>query len=144
MRLSDDQIRSRLSRAEFGVLGTVDADRGVHLVPVVFLLDGDRLLIPIDTVKAKSTTRLRRLRNLEQDIRASLLVDHRSEDWSELWWARADLVFVSNAVRTEADAGALRSKYPTYASPGSIDTVLNFEVVNLAGWVAEPGSSPGR
>ena len=133
-----------MSNAEIGVLGTVDADRGVHLVPVVFVLDGDRLLTPIDTVKAKSTTRLRRLRNLEQDMRASLLVDHRSEDWSELWWARADLVFVSNAVPTAADAGALRSGYAAYASPGSIDTVLIFEVVRLAGWAAEPGSSHGH
>ena len=45
---------ARLGDAGHGVLGTVHAARGVDAVPVVFVVDGDVVVIPIDTVKAKA------------------------------------------------------------------------------------------
>ena len=40
--------------------------------------------------KPKRTTALRRLANLAANPRASVLADHYDEDWSRLWWVRAD------------------------------------------------------
>ncbi len=66
---------------------------GVDSVPVCFVVDGDLIAIPIDTIKPKRSTRLGRLRNLEADPRATLLVEHWDfDDWSTLWWVRASLV----------------------------------------------------
>ena len=52
---------------------------------VVFVTADRQLVIPIDTVKAKSGERLQRLVNLDVDSRAVLLVDHYDDDWSQLW-----------------------------------------------------------
>jgi PPOX class probable F420-dependent enzyme len=134
VRLDRFTCSSRLAEAEFGVLGTVDAERGVHLVPVVFAVVGDRLAIPIDAVKAKSTTRLRRTVNLDGDSRASLLVDHRSDDWQQLWWVRADLR--ASPPGDEPWREMLAERYPPYHSPEAIIDVMTFDIVAVAGWTA--------
>ena len=40
--------------------------------------------------KPKTTTRLRRLSNIRGNHRVAVLADHYDEDWSALWWVRAD------------------------------------------------------
>ena len=142
MRLTDDQARSLLARAEFGVLGTVDADRGVHLVPVVFIVEDDRLIIPVDVVKPKASVQLRRIRNLEAEPRASLLVDHRSSDWSELWWVRADLMFHVERAPSPGELQRFGSQYPDYRVSGSVASVLEFGVASVVGWAAERIETP--
>ena len=85
--------RTRLERADHGVLSTLHPTRGIDSVPVCFVVAGDVVGIPIDTVKPKRSTRLGRLRNLEADPRATLLVEHwDAEDWTALWWVRASLL----------------------------------------------------
>ena len=134
MRLDRSTCISRLVEADFGVLGTVDAERGVHLVPVVFVIVDGRLTIPIDSVKPKSTTRLRRASNVTRDPRASLLVDHRSDDWQQLWWVRADLK--AARLGDELWREALAHKYPTYRQVGTVIDVMAFDIVTLTGWSA--------
>ena len=135
MRLTTPDCWDRLTDATFGVLGTVDAAIGVHLVPVVFALSGETLAVPIDTVKPKASSRLRRITNLEQDSRASLLVDHRSSDWEQLWWVRADMTFVGS-VDPDAWLPDLGERYPLYASTNSVATVITFTIDSLSGWQA--------
>jgi PPOX class probable F420-dependent enzyme len=60
------------------------------VVPCCFAVDGDRLYTAVDDVKVKSSAVLRRLRNLAAHPRASVLVDHYTEDWGALWWVRMD------------------------------------------------------
>lgn len=135
MRLTEGECRNRLMDATFGVLGTVDAATGVHLVPVVFAIRGDTLAVPIDRVKPKASTRLRRITNLELDSRASLLVDHRSSDWDQLWWVRADMACIGS-VDPDAWLAALGERYPLYTSASSIATVITFTIDSLSGWDA--------
>ena len=104
-------------------------------MPVVFVVDDEQVLVPVDRVKAKRTTALRRVANLERDPRATLLVDHRAEDWSELWWVRADLLMASHDV-VDGVVEVLAAKYPQYREPGSVASVLRFDIVNIAGWSA--------
>lgn len=127
---------ARLVGADFGVLGTVDAELGVHLVPVVFVVIADQVAIPIDTVKAKSSTRLRRVSNLNEDGRATLLVDHRSEDWAELWWVRAQL-YITDASSHDWRS-ALAEAYAPYRAPDAVADLLTFDIVALTGWSASP------
>jgi PPOX class probable F420-dependent enzyme len=136
MRLVTDQCWERLASSPFGVLGTVDPDRGVHLVPVVFGLAGATLGVPVDTVKQKDSTRLRRVANLERDPRATLLVDHRSEHWQELWWVRADLAWSGDEAPDVRWQDILADRYSPYRRAGTIETVLTFEVARLVGWRA--------
>ncbi|MDK1019788.1 MAG: pyridoxamine 5'-phosphate oxidase family protein [Actinomycetota bacterium] len=126
----------RLESASFGVLGTLDADRGTHLVPVVFAVRGDELVIPIDAVKPKTTTRLRRIDNLRADARASLLVDHRDADWGALWWVQADLEFIGAAELASRWRSALAGKYPQYRPAETIESLLVFTIRSTRGWTA--------
>jgi PPOX class probable F420-dependent enzyme len=141
MRLNEEECWERLATAEHGVLATVHPDRGVDAVPVVFAVaPGPRLLLPVDTVKAKSTTRLQRLANLAEDPRCVLLVDDYRSDWSQLWWVR---VHGTAAAAPDESAAPLVAKYPAYAEPGAIEAVIALTPSAITGWVAEPRLGDG-
>src|SRR4051812_24330456 len=84
------EARARFASAPVARLATVAENGRPHLVPVVFALDGDTLYTAVDDVKPKATTRLRRLANIAANPAVALLADHYEDDWSALWWARAD------------------------------------------------------
>lgn len=144
MKLSADQALARLVAHDHGVLGTLHADRGVDLVPVVYAVTNwgpttDTFVgVPIDRVKPKASTRLQRHRNLEADPRATLLVDHWDRDnWSQLWWVRAELLWQADAALdlTEQLASELGERYHQYQDQ-PFEDVLVLRVVNLSGWSA--------
>ena len=136
MRMDPIDCRKRMDSSSFGVLGTVDPDRGTHVVPVVFAVFHDELVVPIDSVKPKKSRQLRRINNLRLDARASLVVDHRSEDWTELWWVRADLGFVGTEDYGDGWPQRLANRYPQYREAGTVGSLLLFRIRNLSGWAA--------
>jgi PPOX class probable F420-dependent enzyme len=89
--------------------------------------------------KPKATRALARLRDLERDPRASLLVDHYDDaDWSLLWWVRAD--GVTRVVEEWPEAiDALVAKYPQYAERRPEGPVVALDVESLSGWSARDG-----
>jgi len=70
-------------------LATVDDTGAPHLVPIVFALVGDVIYSAVDD-KPKRHRRLRRLVNVAHEPRVSVLADHYDDDWTRLWWVRAD------------------------------------------------------
>jgi PPOX class probable F420-dependent enzyme len=52
-------------------------------------LHGNVIVSAIDH-KPKRTNDLKRLRNIATNPRVSVLADHYTDDWSLLWWVRAD------------------------------------------------------
>ena len=137
MRLGDDEARARLAAHDHGILCTVHAERGVDAVPVVYVLDGGYVGVPVDRVKPKSSSRLQRERNLEADPRGTLLVEHWDrDDWSRLWWVRAELRFEGGDAGREAGLAArLARRFPQYRDQ-PFDRVLVLRVVGLTGWSA--------
>ena len=141
MRLTATEAWERLASRDHGVLCTVHAERGVDAVPVVYAVGDDGYLgTPIDQVKPKTASRLQRERNLEADPRAALLVEHWDrDDWSRLWWVRAELRWQGDppAIRVEDLAARLARAYPQYHDQ-PFTRVLVFRVVGVRGWAAEP------
>jgi hypothetical protein len=93
----------------------------------------------VDRVKPKSSSQLQRERNLAADPRAALLVEHWDrDDWSRLWWVRAELRWQGDAVAARAAqlAGRLALAYPQYRDQ-PFTRVLVLRVVGLHGWAAE-------
>ncbi len=82
MHLDAVEALRRAAEADHGVLATLNKNHGAMLVPACFAIDGDRLAIPIDSVKPKGSTALGRVRNLEVDPRATLLIEH----WDPVDW----------------------------------------------------------
>ena len=139
MRLTATEARARLAAHHHGVLCTVHAERGVDAVPVVYALDEDGCVgVPVDRVKPKSSSRLQRERNLAADPRAALLVEHWDrDDWSRLWWVRAELRWQRDAAAARvADLAArLALAYPQYRDQ-PFARVLVLRVVGVTGWAA--------
>ena len=129
--------RTRLERADHGVLSTLHPTRGIDSVPVCFVVAGDVVGIPIDTVKPKRSTRLGRLRNLEADPRATLLVEHwDADDWTALWWVRVSVLLTEVDASQLAELTALLlAKYAQYEN-GGIESVVPLRLVALTSWDA--------
>ena len=137
MRMDADRCQQHLAAARHGVFGTVHPHRGVDAVPVVFVVDGEQIVIPIDTVKPKEGARLQRLRNLDADHRAVLLIDHYDEDWSQLWWVRVH-AHAREAEPTTTQLEQLAAAFPIYAAPGRVTSVILLVPDAVTGWAAGP------
>lgn len=140
MNLTPDQARDRLATHHHGILCTVHLQRGVDAVPVAYSVDDDGYVgVPIDRVKPKSSLRLQRERNLEADPRATLLAEHwDTDDWTQLWWVRAELRWQGNhAQERQPDlAERLAKRYPQYRDRPFV-RVLVFRTVDLTGWAGK-------
>ena len=137
MHLDQAEALARAAAADHGVLATINATGAPDLVPVCFAIVGEALAIPVDSVKPKRSTALGRIRNLERDPRATLLLEHwDAADWGRLWWVRASLVraAVAENVREQLVAG-LRARYPQYAGI-EFDALLTFRIEKIGGWEA--------
>jgi PPOX class probable F420-dependent enzyme len=131
--------RVRFTQAPIARLATATPDGTPHLVPVVFAVDGDPDVVytAVDA-KPKTTRRLRRLANIESNPQVSLLVDHYADDWTQLWWVRADGVAAIHSGGDAMDTGLklLRAKYPQYQSVSLEGPVIAVTVRRWSSWNA--------
>ncbi len=84
-------------------------------MPVTFAVVAGAIVTMVDS-KPKTTTRLRRLVNIEADPRVTILVDHYREEWSDLWWIRFDCIASIRGEGTEWESAqrALVGRYDQY------------------------------
>ena len=137
MRLTADEARERLAGARVTRLATLTPGGRPHIVPVTFAVDGDLIYTAVDA-KPKSTTDLRRLRNIAAHPAVALLADHYDDDWSNLWWARADgdaSVLTDDAAMANPVA-LLAGRYPQYAGGPPGGPVIAIRVSRWTGWSA--------
>ncbi|GAB2571787.1 TIGR03668 family PPOX class F420-dependent oxidoreductase [Streptomyces capparidis] len=137
MRLPPDESRRRFATARVARLATVNGAGQPHLVPVVFAVDADTVHWAVDG-KPKTAHHLRRLRNISENPNVCLLADHYADDWTHLWWARADgaaTVLTAPAERTRA-LTLLAHKYPQYQHHLPEGPVVAVEVTRWSGWAA--------
>ncbi|MGW1073034.1 TIGR03668 family PPOX class F420-dependent oxidoreductase [Streptomyces sp. NPDC002537] len=120
MQLASAEARKRFQESPVARLATADATGRPHVVPIVFALGENLLYFAVDH-KPKTTQNLRRLHNIRENPRVSVLVDHYAADWTTLWWARADgrAAIWTDPAQRRTPVDLLRDKYPQYAErPG--------------------------
>jgi PPOX class probable F420-dependent enzyme len=122
----------RLALARIGRLATVTAAGRPHIVPVCFAPADGRIVTAVDA-KPKVTTELARLDNVRATGRASLLVDHYDEDWSELWWVRVD--GIAEVLDSESAIDALVAKYVQYRETRPAGPVIAIEPERWRSWI---------
>ncbi|MEU4693830.1 TIGR03668 family PPOX class F420-dependent oxidoreductase [Actinoplanes sp. NPDC023714] len=158
MRLTASEARRRFAAAPVVRLATVSAEGIPHLVPITFAVVGatakteaDRIVFVVDD-KPKSTTRLKRLANIAANPSVCVLADVYDDDWSRLWWARADgtarILTEDEDEDEDADANAdadeetaaaldaLAARYPVYAGRRPRGPVVAIDVSDWTGWAA--------
>lgn len=130
-----EHARRRFASRPLARLATVRPDGSPHLVPVTFAVDGDTIYTAVDA-KPKRSRRLQRLVNLSNEPRCTLLVDHYEDDWSGLWWVRAD----GRAELLDAPAAdglaLLAEKYAQYAAASPDGPMIAVRVLRWTGWSA--------
>jgi PPOX class probable F420-dependent enzyme len=144
MRMPTEEARARFRTARVARLATVGDDGVPHLVPVTFALAGEPVAATTgpDTVvtavdhKPKSTMELRRLRNIRSNPRVCLLVDHYDDDWTRLWWVRADgHAEIADEGRERSSAvERLVEKYAPYRERPPAGPVVLIRVGRWTGW----------
>ncbi len=135
--MTEDEARARFVDARVARLATADADGLPHIVPIVFAIDGGRIVTAIDG-KRKGGGALRRVENITVNPRVSVLVDAYDEDWSQLWWARADgtaAIHEEGAVRDQA-LRLLSDRYAQYVRVPLSGLALIIDVDRWSGWMA--------
>jgi PPOX class probable F420-dependent enzyme len=147
MRLEVADARRRFAGVRVARLATVDPAGRPHLVPFTFALGSrargagsgpeDHIYSAVDA-KPKSSTDLRRLRNIRANPRVAVLADHYEDDWDGLWWVRADgQAAILDGPATMAPALALLAgRYPQYREHPPAGPVISIRVDRWTGWTA--------
>ena len=135
--MAEFDARERFAGAQVAFLATVSSADQPHVVPVVFALSNDVVYTAVDT-KRKTTHRLRRLVNIEENTQVSVIVDHYENDWNQLWWVRADGTAQIHDRGEQMATGydLLRRKYPQYQRVSLTGVVITIAVSRWASWHA--------
>jgi PPOX class probable F420-dependent enzyme len=137
------EARALLSSARVARLATCDATGQPHLVPITFAVEGDVIVTAVDH-KPKRTTRLRRLANIGANPRVSVLADHYEDDWSRLWWVRADgtaRVLEPGAPEHGDAVALLTERYGQYRDRPPEGSAIAITVSRWTGWRASASAS---
>jgi PPOX class probable F420-dependent enzyme len=140
-----DEMRTFLSERRYAVLATHDPDGGIHLTPIWFLFEADRFYFA-------SSSRSRKVKNLERSTSASVVVDSR-EPGRERWVSASGPVEVVRDAEAHSINARIRRRYLTReARDGPIESALAASddvTVRLAptawqSWTAPTVESPER
>ena len=129
--------RERFAHAPRAQLATADASGRPHIVPITFALVDEVIYSAVDDAKPKRTMALRRLANIAENTAVSVLVDHYDEDWSALWWVRADgRARILDTAQPEAQAAlrALAERYAAYRERTPPGPVIAIDVERWGSW----------
>jgi PPOX class probable F420-dependent enzyme len=135
--MDSTEMRRRINDAMVARLATVGRDGRPHIVPITFALDADTMFFAID-FKPKKTADLQRLRNIESNPSVTVLVDHYEDDWTTLWWVRADgsaRIVIDGAVFDKGIA-LLTQRYAQYRSARPAGPVVSIAIERITGWSA--------
>ncbi len=153
MRISATAIEHLLTISPVARLATINVDGSPHQIPVVFTwLDGC-FWSPIDG-KPKQQAQPTRVTNVIANPIGSLLIDKYDDDWTKLWWIRADLeikVILLDQAGPETSGVArqalseLREKYRQYDRTPVLRTpatLLSMRPSALTTWCATEVTLP--
>ncbi len=134
--------RAFLDQARVGRLATASAGGEPHVIPICFVFDGAAVYSAIDAKpKRVEPRKLRRLENIRENPRASLVVDHYEEEWRRLRYLllRGRAEILEAGPDREHALALLQEKYPQYRTmPGfGAGPVIRLIPETVRSWRAE-------
>ena len=121
-----------MTESRHAILSTL-GDEAAYAVPVVFVVDGEEILMPLDD-KPKSGKQLKRVQNIEANGAATLLFERWDEDWTQLGW-----VMLRGTARIEERdiLESLAERYPQYRTMevGGGDRVIVLVPERVTWWM---------
>lgn len=104
-----------------GRLGTADPSGQPMVVPICYAWDGSTLFSALDAKpKTKPGSDLKRVRNIQENAKVSVVIDRYDEDWSQLEYAilQGEARLVTQGDGFSRGADLLLEKYPQYRAMG--------------------------
>jgi PPOX class probable F420-dependent enzyme len=134
-------IEEFIQRVRVARLATIDSEFKPHLVPVVFVFDGNHFFIPVDEKRKKTKPeKLRRIKNIQGNPNVALLIDEYSEDWSRLAFVMIQGTASIVKSRPQADIQLkqalkeLTTKYTQYQKIGTGEMCIIIKPEKVASW----------
>ncbi len=103
--------------ARIAHLATADKHGQPHVIPICFVFDGKCFYSPIDEKPKRSApNQLKRLKNIRENPRVSLVIDRYDENWRRLAYVliRGSAKISSKGARHATALRLLRKKYRQY------------------------------
>jgi coenzyme F420-0:L-glutamate ligase / coenzyme F420-1:gamma-L-glutamate ligase len=114
---AEPHVREFVTAARLAHLATADADGAPHNVPLCYWFDGERIYFAIDEKpKRHKGLALKRMRNISENPRVAVVIDHYEEDWSQLAYVliRGNAQVVDDPEEYLVAMRHLRDKYVQY------------------------------
>lgn len=134
-------IEEFIQRVRVARLATIDSEFKPHLVPVVFVFDGNHFFIPVDEKRKKTKPeKLRRIKNIQGNPNVALLIDEYNEDWSRLAFVMIQGTASVVKSRPQADiqlkqaVKELTTKYTQYQKIGTGEMCIIIKPEKVASW----------
>jgi PPOX class probable F420-dependent enzyme len=116
-RLNEVAVRGFIESARIAHLATTSGAGEPHNIPLCYWFDGARFYFVIDEKpKRKSGTAIKRMKNIAENPRVALVIDHYEEDWNRLAYVlvHGDARVVEDAAEYTLAIQHLRHKYAQY------------------------------
>jgi PPOX class probable F420-dependent enzyme len=130
-----------IERARVARLATIDSESKPHLVPVVFVFDGNYFFIPIDEKrKTAKPDKLKRIKNIQDNPNVALLIDEYSEDWTRLAFVmiqgKAAIITTKTQgnIQLQEAYKKLTTKYHQYQKIGLSEICIIIKPEKVASW----------
>ena len=134
-------VEDFIERARIARLATIDSEFKPHLVPVVFVFDGNYFFIPVDEKRKKTAKpeKLKRIRNIQDNPNVALLFDEYSEDWTKLAFVMIQgEAFIANKIEGNIQVREaykkLMTKYIQYQKVGIGEVCIIITPKKVASW----------
>ena len=146
MRELSAAARELLSSARVAHLATADQYALPHVVPIVFVVQGEVLYTPLDRKPKRDDDwhALRRIRNIETNGKVSVVVDRYDEDWTRLAYVLLEglATILESGDERDRAAALLREKYAQYEKlPLDGRPVVRVTIERVTEWRASATSS---
>jgi PPOX class probable F420-dependent enzyme len=137
-----------IAGARVGRLATADADGQPTVVPICYAFDGRALYSAVDAKPKQAPPEgLKRIRNLRENPRVSVVIDEYDEDWTRLRYVIAEgtAALLTGGEEFGRAVDLLRAKYPQYRAMG-LDRaggwVIAIAPARFLSWRFDPGAGP--
>ena len=110
-----------ISDGRVGRLGTADPTGQPLVVPICYAWDGTALFSALDAKpKSRAVNALKRIRNIRENAKVSVVIDRYDEDWRELRYviSQGEARLLTGGDEFTRGADLWLAKYPQYRAMG--------------------------
>ena len=149
-RLKEPAVREFIEAARVAHLATASGAGEPHNIPLCFWFDGAHFYFVIDEKpKRKGGTEIKRMKNIAENPRIALVIDHYDEDWTRLAYVlvHGDAKIVDDEAEYVLAIQHLRDKYAQYrAMPLTREKnpAIRIEPTRIHAWGARFRASDAR